>query len=88
MENELETIVEKMEGADTAVVVLDSVQSVYSRSFEAQAGSVSQVRQVAGRVLESTKKGSAACFIVGHVTKDGALAAQKSWSTWWIQSSI
>jgi DNA repair protein RadA/Sms len=77
VENELETIVEKMEGADTAVVVLDSVQSVYSRSFEAQAGSVSQVRQVAGRILESTKKGSAACFIVGHVTKDGALAGPK-----------
>lgn len=77
VENELETIVDTIEGANAEVVVLDSVQSVFSRSFEAQAGSVSQVRQVAGRMLESTKKGSCACFIVGHVTKDGALAGPK-----------
>jgi DNA repair protein RadA/Sms len=78
VENELETVVDTIEGSDVAVVVLDSVQSVFSRSFEAQAGSVSQVRQVAGRMLESTKKGSCACFIVGHVTKDGALAGPKT----------
>jgi len=77
VENELETIIEKIEATSCVVVVLDSVQSVYSRSFEAQAGSVSQVRQVAGRILETSKKGSSACFIVGHVTKDGALAGPK-----------
>ncbi len=77
VENELEAIVDKIGQIEAAVVVLDSVQSVFSQSFEAQAGSVSQVRQVAGRILECIKKGSSACFIVGHVTKDGALAGPK-----------
>jgi DNA repair protein RadA/Sms len=77
VENELEAIMDKISQNEAAVVVLDSVQSVFSRSFEAQAGSVSQIRQVAGRVLESIKRGASACFIVGHVTKDGALAGPK-----------
>jgi DNA repair protein RadA/Sms len=77
VENELEAIMDKIGQNEAAVVVLDSVQSVFSRSFEAQAGSVSQIRQVAGRVLESIKRGASACFIVGHVTKDGALAGPK-----------
>ncbi len=77
VENQLEAILERIEVSEAGVIVLDSVQSVYGQSFEAQAGSVSQVRLVAGRVLESIKKGSAACFLVGHVTKDGALAGPK-----------
>ncbi|MGB6063960.1 MAG: DNA repair protein RadA [Desulfomonilaceae bacterium] len=77
VENELEAIIDKIGQVEAAVVVLDSVQSVFSQSFEAQAGSVSQVRQVASRILACIKKGSSACFIVGHVTKDGALAGPK-----------
>lgn len=77
VENQLETILDRIEASEARVTVLDSVQSVYGQSFEAQAGSVSQVRLVAGRMLESIKKGSAACFLVGHVTKDGALAGPK-----------
>lgn len=77
VENELEAIIDKIVQIEAAVIVLDSVQSVFSQSFEAQAGTVSQVRQVASRILECIKKGSSACFIVGHVTKDGALAGPK-----------
>ncbi len=77
VENELDSIIHKIEETECSVVVLDSVQSVFSRSFESAAGSVSQVRHVAGRIMESIKRGSSACFIVGHVTKDGALAGPK-----------
>lgn len=77
VENQLEAILDRIEASDASVTVLDSVQSVYGQSFEAQAGSVSQVRLVAGRMLESIKKGSSACFLVGHVTKDGSLAGPK-----------
>lgn len=76
-ENQLETIIETMAETDASVVVLDSVQSCFSRSFESHAGSVSQVRHVAASVLDCIKRGSAACFIVGHVTKDGNLAGPK-----------
>ena len=77
MENQLEPILDSMNETECAVVVLDSVQSVFSRSFESSAGSISQVRHVAAAVLDLVKRGSAACFLVGHVTKDGALAGPK-----------
>jgi DNA repair protein RadA/Sms len=77
VENELESVIHKIEEFESSVVVLDSVQSIFSRSFESAAGSVSQVRHVAGSVMDSIKRGSSACFIVGHVTKDGALAGPK-----------
>lgn len=77
VENELESIIERIGEVDASVVVVDSIQSVYSRSFDTQAGSVTQVRQAAARVLECIKKGVSGCFIVGHVTKDGVLAGPK-----------
>jgi len=77
MENDLELILDRIGEADCSVVVLDSVQSIFSRSFDSAAGSVSQVRHVAGRILDSTKRGAAACFVVGHVTKGGDLAGPK-----------
>ncbi|MFH1116299.1 MAG: DNA repair protein RadA [Pseudomonadota bacterium] len=77
IENELDPIMEKMGGVQASVVVIDSVQSIFSRASDSQAGSVTQVRHVAGTVLNRIKRGSAACFIIGHVTKDGVLAGPK-----------
>jgi len=77
VENQLEPIIETIRESDASVVVLDSVQSVFSRSFETHAGSVSQVRHVAAGVLDCVKSGSSACFIVGHVTKEGLLAGPR-----------
>lgn len=77
VENELETIMDRIDQSEASIVVLDSVQSVFGRSSETQPGSVSQIREVAARMLQSTKRGSAACFIVGHVTKEGDLAGPK-----------
>ena len=77
VENELEPIIERMKDFDAAVVVLDSVQSVFSRTSDSQPGSVNQVRHVAATVLDRIKNSESACFIVGHVTKDGALAGPK-----------
>ncbi len=77
VENELETIMDRIDQTGASIIVLDSVQSVFGKSSETQPGSVTQVREVAGRVLQSIKRGSAACFIVGHVTKEGDLAGPK-----------
>ncbi len=77
IENQLETILERMAEVEASVIVLDSVQSIFSKTFEGHAGSISQVRYVAGRVLETVKRSTSACFIVGHVTKDGVLAGPK-----------
>ena len=77
VENQLEAVIERMGEANATAVVIDSVQSVFSRALDSYAGSVGQIRHVAGSVLDTVKKGSSACFIVGHVTKDGALAGPK-----------
>lgn len=76
-ENELEVILDRLEQIDVSVVVVDSIQSVISRSLDNQPGTLSQVRHAAGRILEWTKKGACATFVVGHVTKDGVLAGPK-----------
>jgi DNA repair protein RadA/Sms len=77
IENRLEPIVERIMGATASVVVLDSVQSVYGRSVPSHPGSVAQVREVADSVSGRIKASGSACFIVGHVTKDGVLAGPK-----------
>ena len=76
-ENDLEAILDRIGQVEATVMVVDSIQSVFSRMMDNQAGTVSQVRHSAGRILEWTKKEGCATFIVGHVTKDGVLAGPK-----------
>ncbi len=58
-------------------VVVDSVQVLRSADLESAPGSVSQLREVTARLIELAKSRQAALFLVGHVTKDGALAGPK-----------
>jgi len=68
-----ETVFERVIGAireiEPSLVVLDSVQTVYSELLESSAGSVSQVRECAFRLAEVCKERGIPCFIVGQVTK-------------------
>jgi DNA repair protein RadA/Sms len=73
----LERIVEHIEQLRPQLVVVDSVQTLSSEQLQAGAGSISQVRDVTGRLVEIAKKHGIATFLVGHVTKDGALAGPK-----------
>jgi DNA repair protein RadA/Sms len=59
------------------LVVIDSIQTLYSRELESSAGSVSQVREVAFRLSELCKEFDIPCFIVGQVTKEGMIAGPK-----------
>jgi len=76
-ETELETVLEAVAAARPALVVVDSVQTLYSDSFTSAPGSVSQVREAAGRFLRLAKDTGAAVFLVGHVTKEGAIAGPR-----------
>jgi len=76
-ENDLETIERTIHETKPAAVVLDSVQTIRSSSLESAAGTVSQLREVAQRVVERAKRERFASFLVGHVTKDGVLAGPK-----------
>ncbi len=76
-ETELERVLESVGAAGPAFVVVDSVQTLYSDAFTSAPGSVSQVREAAGRFLRLAKDSGAAVFLVGHVTKEGAIAGPR-----------
>ena len=73
----LERIEENIRRHRPSLVVLDSIQTVYSHELESSAGSVSQVRECAFRLSEVCKGMGIPCFIVGQVTKEGAIAGPK-----------
>lgn len=63
--------------ADYDFLVIDSVQTVYTEETGGSAGSVSQVRECASRLMRLAKSSKKTVFIIGHVTKDGAIAGPK-----------
>jgi DNA repair protein RadA/Sms len=58
-------------------LIVDSVQTLRSEALESSAGSVGQVREVASRLMVLAKQTGTATFLVGHVTKDGAIAGPR-----------
>jgi len=77
-ETSLEGILDQIAGLKPAAVVVDSIQTVWSQTVESPAGSLSQVREVAGRLLEVAKRQEVSVWLIGHVTKDGSLAGPKA----------
>ena len=76
-ETELETVCATLETERPAVCVVDSVQTLWSSEIGSAPGSVSQVREAAARLLRVSKESGVATFLVGHVTKDGAVAGPR-----------
>jgi len=74
----LERIFEEIDRLDPQAVVVDSVQTVFSAKLESAPGSVSQVREVAGQFLVLAKNRTIPVFLIGHVTKEGAIAGPKA----------
>lgn len=77
-----ETNLDAIEGAITKVmpevVIIDSIQTMYLEEVTSGAGSVSQVREVTGRLMRIAKQLDVAIFIVGHVTKEGTVAGPRT----------
>ncbi len=59
------------------ILIIDSIQTMQSEMVDSAPGSVSQVRQVAGELLKYAKQTAVPVFIIGHITKDGAIAGPK-----------
>ncbi len=59
------------------LVIIDSIQTVYSDNLSSIPGSVSQLRECTAKITDMAKKSERVFFVVGHVTKDGALAGPK-----------
>ena len=76
-ETELEAVCATLENERPDVCVIDSVQTLYSAELGSAPGSVAQVREAAARLLRVAKEAGVATFLVGHVTKDGAVAGPR-----------
>lgn len=76
-ETNVQRIRAQLEQGEYALVVVDSIQSVYSSELSAAPGSVSQVRECANEFLRAAKGGEAPVLLVGHVTKQGAIAGPR-----------
>jgi DNA repair protein RadA/Sms len=76
-ETELEAVCATLERERPDVCVIDSVQTLYSAELGSAPGSVAQVREAASRLLRVAKEAGVATILVGHVTKDGAVAGPR-----------
>ena len=76
-ETELDTVCATLEAERPDVCVIDSVQTLHASALGSAPGSVAQVREAAGRLLRVAKEAGIATVLVGHVTKDGAVAGPR-----------
>jgi DNA repair protein RadA/Sms len=76
-ETDLHTVLATLEQERPEVCVIDSVQTLHSVDLSSAAGSVAQVREVAGEIMTLAKRLRIAVLLVGHVTKEGALAGPR-----------
>jgi len=76
-ETDLAAVLETLAENPPQVLIVDSIQTVYLPELSSAPGSVSQVREAAARLLRWAKEKGTAVFVVGHVTKEGALAGPR-----------
>ncbi|MFT5259713.1 MAG: DNA repair protein RadA/Sms [Saprospiraceae bacterium] len=76
-ENRLEPILQAAQKTRPDVLVVDSIQTVYTEAIESAPGSVTQVRECAARLVRYAKQNNCAVMLVGHVTKEGSLAGPR-----------
>ena len=76
-EIQLERVLGALQAARPEVAVVDSIQTLWSETLQSAPGSVAQVRECAAQLTRHAKKAGAALFIVGHVTKEGAIAGPR-----------
>jgi DNA repair protein RadA/Sms len=77
-ETRLDAIVTAAGAVSADVVVIDSIQTVYSDSLESAPGNVGQVRECSGQLMRFAKESGTAVVVVGHVTKGGGIAGPKT----------
>ncbi len=77
VETDMDAVLAAIKKSRPELVVVDSVQTLYSSEIGSVPGSVSQVREVAGRFMRLAKEDGISVFLVGHVTKEGSLAGPR-----------
>jgi DNA repair protein RadA/Sms len=77
-ETNLQSILAETEKLRPDLIIVDSIQTVFSEKIESAPGSVSQVRDVAGQFMMFAKQTGTPVFLTGHVTKEGSIAGPKT----------
>ena len=73
----LEDLIDRLDELAPRIIVIDSIQTIYTESLGSAPGSIGQVREVTSRLISLAKGSGRAIFLIGHVTKDGAIAGPK-----------
>ncbi|MBA4394705.1 MAG: DNA repair protein RadA, partial [Desulfobacca sp.] len=76
-ETSLDAVFKILKDLQPQFVAIDSIQTIYSGEMSSAPGSVSQVREVAGRLIVWAKKSNTSLFLIGHVTKEGIIAGPR-----------
>jgi len=76
-ETQLERVLGALEGARPGVAVIDSIQTLWSEALQSAPGSVAQVRECAAQLTRHAKRAGTALLLIGHVTKEGAIAGPR-----------
>jgi DNA repair protein RadA/Sms len=74
----LERILALMEREKPALVIIDSIQTVHSEEYQSSAGTITQIRECAASLIRAAKLQNFILMIIGHITKEGALAGPKA----------
>jgi len=73
----LEDVIERLDELSPQIIVIDSIQTIFTESLSSAPGSIGQVREVTTRLMNLAKTSGRAIFLIGHVTKNGAIAGPK-----------
>ncbi|MEE4198482.1 MAG: DNA repair protein RadA [Bacteroidales bacterium] len=76
-ETSLENIFNHLVNIQPDIIIVDSIQTLFSENLESTAGTVSQIRETAARLLKFAKESGTPVFLIGHITKEGNLAGPK-----------
>ncbi len=76
-QNSLDEICSVIENNNYHIVIVDSIQTIANVHFDSPPGTVGQIRETSGRLIEIAKKRNIALFLIGHVTKEGLIAGPK-----------
>ena len=74
----LERILEVIELEKPALVIIDSIQTIHSAEYQSSAGTITQIRECAAMLIRAAKQQNVILMIIGHITKEGALAGPKA----------
>jgi len=76
-ETSLEKIIQEIRNIKPQIIIIDSVQTVYTSDLESAPGSVSQIRETCAKLINLSKETDTSAFLIGHVTKEGAIAGPR-----------